>query len=149
MPEEATVEDVEQIHIDSWKMGLKAVAIYRDNCKVGQPLSMAKKGADGNNEVAAYLSGAGLLLALVDVAEGDAIAAMLPVAEILRGAMLRGAEAIILAHNHPAGDATPSLDDLRATRRLADVAGALGLSLLDHIVVARGGCRSFRLMGLL
>lgn len=43
MPEEATVEDVEQIHIDSWKMGLKAVAIYRDNCKVGQPLSMAKK----------------------------------------------------------------------------------------------------------
>jgi ribonucleoside-diphosphate reductase alpha chain len=43
MPEEATVEDIEQLHIDSWKMGLKAVAIYRDNCKVGQPLSMAKK----------------------------------------------------------------------------------------------------------
>ena len=48
MPEEATVEDIEQIHIDSWKMGLKAVAIYRDNCKVGQPLSMAKK--DGEAE---------------------------------------------------------------------------------------------------
>jgi ribonucleoside-diphosphate reductase alpha chain len=43
MPEEATVEDVEQIHLDAWKMGLKAVAIYRDNCKVAQPLSMAKK----------------------------------------------------------------------------------------------------------
>ncbi len=43
MPEEATIEDVEQLHIDSWKMGLKAVAIYRDNCKVAQPLSMAKK----------------------------------------------------------------------------------------------------------
>jgi ribonucleoside-diphosphate reductase alpha chain len=43
MPEDATVEDIEQIHIDSWKMGLKAVAIYRDNCKVAQPLSMAKK----------------------------------------------------------------------------------------------------------
>lgn len=43
MPEEATVEDVEQLHIDAWKMGLKAVAIYRDNCKVAQPLSMAKK----------------------------------------------------------------------------------------------------------
>jgi ribonucleoside-diphosphate reductase alpha chain len=43
MPEEATVEDVEQLHIESWKMGLKAVAIYRDNCKVAQPLSMAKK----------------------------------------------------------------------------------------------------------
>ena len=43
MPEDATIEDIEQLHIDSWKMGLKAVAIYRDNCKVAQPLSMAKK----------------------------------------------------------------------------------------------------------
>ena len=51
MPEEATVEEIEQLHIDSWQLGLKAVAIYRDNCKVGQPLNMAKKGADANNEV--------------------------------------------------------------------------------------------------
>ena len=43
MPEEVTVEEVEQLHLDAWKMGLKAVAIYRDNCKVAQPLSMAKK----------------------------------------------------------------------------------------------------------
>lgn len=46
MPESATIEDVEQLHIDAWKMGLKAVAIYRDNCKVAQPLSMAKKDED-------------------------------------------------------------------------------------------------------
>jgi len=44
MPEEATVEDVEALHQLSWELGLKAVAIYRDNCKVGQPLSTAKKG---------------------------------------------------------------------------------------------------------
>ncbi len=43
LPETATVEDIEQLHIESWKLGLKAVAIYRDNCKVAQPLSMAKK----------------------------------------------------------------------------------------------------------
>ena len=43
MPEEATVEEIEQLHMDAWKMGLKAVAIYRDNCKVAQPLAMAKK----------------------------------------------------------------------------------------------------------
>jgi ribonucleoside-diphosphate reductase alpha chain len=43
MPEDVTVEDVEQLHIDSWKMGLKSVAVYRDNCKIAQPLSMAKK----------------------------------------------------------------------------------------------------------
>lgn len=53
MPESATVEDIEQLHIDSWKMGLKAVAIYRDNCKVAQPLSMAKKDGDDKKDEAA------------------------------------------------------------------------------------------------
>jgi ribonucleoside-diphosphate reductase alpha chain len=43
MPEDVTVEDVEQLHIDAWKLGIKAVAIYRDNCKVAQPLSTTKK----------------------------------------------------------------------------------------------------------
>jgi ribonucleoside-diphosphate reductase alpha chain len=50
MPEEATIEDVEQLHIDAWQLGLKAVAIYRDNCKVAQPLSTTKK--DGEAGVA-------------------------------------------------------------------------------------------------
>lgn len=52
MPEEVSVEDVEQLHIESWKLGLKAVAIYRDNCKVAQPLSMAKKEGDTKDEPA-------------------------------------------------------------------------------------------------
>ena len=43
MPESATVEDVEGIYFEGWRLGLKALAIYRDNCKVGQPLSVAKK----------------------------------------------------------------------------------------------------------
>jgi ribonucleotide reductase alpha subunit len=44
MPEQVTVEDVEQLHLDAWRMGIKAIAIYRDNCKVGQPLSTTKSG---------------------------------------------------------------------------------------------------------
>ncbi|MDQ1355880.1 MAG: ribonucleoside-diphosphate reductase alpha chain, partial [Acidimicrobiaceae bacterium] len=43
LPEEATLEEVEQLHIEAWQLGLKAVAIYRDNCKVGQPLATTKK----------------------------------------------------------------------------------------------------------
>jgi ribonucleoside-diphosphate reductase alpha chain len=43
MPEEASVEDVEALHLLAWKLGVKAVAIYRDNCKVAQPLSTQKK----------------------------------------------------------------------------------------------------------
>ena len=42
LPETATVEDVEEVYYEGWKMGLKALAVYRDNCKVGQPLSDAK-----------------------------------------------------------------------------------------------------------
>ena len=43
LPEDVSVEDVEQLHIDAWKLGIKAVAVYRDNCKVAQPLSTTKK----------------------------------------------------------------------------------------------------------
>src|SRR3954451_8415045 len=43
MPTDVSIDDVEQLHIDAWKLGLKAVAIYRDNCKVAQPLSTAKR----------------------------------------------------------------------------------------------------------
>ncbi|ONI79310.1 ribonucleoside-diphosphate reductase, adenosylcobalamin-dependent [Actinosynnema sp. ALI-1.44] len=49
MPEAATIEDVEEIYFQGWKLGLKALAIYRDNCKVGQPLS-AGKGAKGEKD---------------------------------------------------------------------------------------------------
>ncbi len=56
MPEDATVEDVEEIYFQGWKMGLKALAIYRDNCKVGQPLSDAKaKKADAPAEADALV----------------------------------------------------------------------------------------------
>ena len=49
LPETATVEDVEEVYYQGWKMGLKALAIYRNNCKVGQPLSDAReKKADVN-----------------------------------------------------------------------------------------------------
>ena len=39
LPEQASVQEVEQLHVEAWQMGLKAIAIYRDNCKVAQPLS--------------------------------------------------------------------------------------------------------------
>ena len=57
MPEEATIEEIEQLHLLSWQLGLKAVAIYRDNCKVAQPLSTAKKdGAEESTPAAASAS---------------------------------------------------------------------------------------------
>jgi len=49
MPEDASVEDIEKLHMLSWELGIKAVAIYRDNCKVGQPLSASKKDDDAKD----------------------------------------------------------------------------------------------------
>ena len=43
LPEDVTVDDIEQLHIDAWRLGVKAIAVYRDNCKVGQPLSTSAK----------------------------------------------------------------------------------------------------------
>ena len=52
MPEDVSVEEVEKIHIEAWQLGIKAVAIYRDNCKVAQPLSASKKDDDEIDPVA-------------------------------------------------------------------------------------------------
>jgi ribonucleoside-diphosphate reductase alpha chain len=52
MPEDASVEDIASLHTLSWELGLKAVAIYRDNCKVGQPLSTVKKDDASNDDSA-------------------------------------------------------------------------------------------------
>ncbi|MFB9662051.1 vitamin B12-dependent ribonucleotide reductase [Glycomyces mayteni] len=52
LPESATVEDIEEVYFQGWKLGLKALAIYRDNCKVGQPLSAKKKEAEQAVEAA-------------------------------------------------------------------------------------------------
>jgi ribonucleoside-diphosphate reductase alpha chain len=70
MPEDATVEEIEQLHIDAWKMGLKAVAIYRDNCKVAQPLSGKKKAVKAEDApVAAPVAEAVVATTPVTVAE--------------------------------------------------------------------------------
>ena len=44
MPEDVSVEDVEQLYVESWRLGLKAVALYRDNCKVGAAARDAEEG---------------------------------------------------------------------------------------------------------
>jgi len=69
MPEDVSVEDVEQLHMDAWQMGLKAVAVYRDNCKVAQPLSMAKKEDDKKDEPVTVAAPAAVVPAAVAIAE--------------------------------------------------------------------------------
>ncbi len=69
--------------------------------------------------------------------------------EILKRALLANAAGVVLYHNHPSGDPTPSREDREFTRRLAAAAESVGVRLLDHVVVGRGGAVSFREAGLL
>lgn len=69
--------------------------------------------------------------------------------DIAVDALAHDAAGVVMAHNHPGGDPSPSRDDHEATRRIARALETLGIRLLDHVIVARGGSVSFRSLGLL
>lgn len=69
------------------------------------------------------------------VSIGTAAHTFLAPREVFRDALVCGASAIIVAHNHPSGDATPSTDDRQITQRLAQAGAMLGVELLDHLVL--------------
>ena len=69
--------------------------------------------------------------------------------EVVKRALDLGASAIILAHNHPGGDPTPSKDDINITKQIAAAAASLGLNVHDHLVIAGAKHFSFRSNGLL
>jgi DNA repair protein RadC len=83
-------------------------------------------------------------------ADGREGAVDLPVRRIIADAARFGSAGVVLAHNHPSGDPTPSAADCQATRTLARAAEAIDLAVVDHLVFAKAGqCRSLRRMGLL
>jgi DNA repair protein RadC len=82
------------------------------------------------------------LKAEVEVARGGALGCSLTPADVLRPAVRNGASALVLVHNHPSGDPTPSRDDIVMTRTLLRACRVVGIPMLDHVVVARGGARS-------
>jgi DNA repair protein RadC len=69
--------------------------------------------------------------------------------EVFRGAIANGAAFIILGHNHPSGDPSPSRQDIALTQRLREVSEVCGIPILDHLVVATGGFISLAERGLL
>jgi DNA repair protein RadC len=69
--------------------------------------------------------------------------------EILKRALEHGASALILVHNHPSGDPSPSRADIEITREVAKAAQALGVQLHDHLIIGRAGHTSFKSQGLL
>lgn len=73
------------------------------------------------------------------VAQGGNHGCSITSREILRAALMDGASAMILAHNHPSGDPFPSTDDLQLTRTVADAGLVAGVPLVDHVIVTPEG----------
>lgn len=76
------------------------------------------------------------------VTRGILDASLIHPREVFRVAVGEGAAGVILVHNHPSGDPTPSAEDRAVTRQLADAGRALGIPVVDHVVVGRGGYTS-------
>ena len=69
--------------------------------------------------------------------------------EVVKRALELGAPALILVHNHPSGDPTPSRADIEITREVRDAARVLGITVHDHVVVGRAGTASMKALGLI
>ncbi len=69
--------------------------------------------------------------------------------EVVKRALELGASAIILVHNHPSGDPSPSKADIEMTREVARAAAALGVSVHDHLIIGKRGHSSLKSMGLI
>lgn len=69
--------------------------------------------------------------------------------ELFKAAIRRSAAAVILVHNHPSGDPTPSQQDIEVTRRLVDAGNIIGISVLDHLVIGDNKFTSFKAKGLM
>jgi DNA repair protein RadC len=73
----------------------------------------------------------------------------LPIRSIVAEALVLSSHGLLIAHNHPSGDPTPSRADIVATRALAEVATSLGIRFYDHLIFAAGGWKSLMALGLL
>jgi DNA repair protein RadC len=75
------------------------------------------------------------LIKIVDVHQGTLNSNLVRIADVFREPVRLGAAAILLAHNHPSGDTTPSADDVETTRHLITAGELLGIDVLDHLII--------------
>lgn len=108
-------------------------------------------GSVANNELQESMfvvsfNGRNDVIGITRAVQGTATGASIAIGELLRPAMLTGAVAIALIHNHPSGDNSPSDEDLRLTKELVNAGRIMDISILDHLVISHSGFTSIRSM---
>ena len=104
---------------------------------------------DREHLVVAMLDTKNRVIGFNTVTIGNINSAIVSARETFKPALLANATSIILAHNHPSGDPSPSPEDVRVTRELAEAGRLLGIELLDHLVIGDSGYVSLKERGLL
>lgn len=84
------------------------------------------------------LNAKNIIVRIIDISKGGSNSAVVEPKEVLQEAIRAGIPKIILVHNHPSGDSTPSPADIEMTKRMYSAANILGIQLLDHIVIGNG-----------
>lgn len=89
------------------------------------------------------------VLGVYMVSKGTVNASILAVREIYMAALMMGAVNIVIVHNHPSGDNTPSNDDISSTKRINEAGNLIGIKLLDHIIIGNNQYHSMKEAGTL
>lgn len=90
-----------------------------------------------------------IVISVKDVSIGSLNASIVHPREVFLEAIRHNSASIIVCHNHPSGDPTPSTEDIKVTKRLKEAGNLLGIELLDHIVIGNGNYISFKEKGIL
>ena len=95
------------------------------------------------------LSCIGQITGVHEISHGELSATMVHPREVLKRALVNNASGIIVAHNHPSGNPEPSSEDIETTKRIKEACRILGITLMDHIIIAGNDFTSFKTDGLL
>jgi DNA repair protein RadC len=82
-----------------------------------------------------------------EISHGNVNSSVVGTREVFQKALLANAVSVVLLHNHPSGDSTPSREDIKVTERLMEAGNILGIQVLDHIVIGRPGYTSLKEKG--
>ena len=122
------------------KIGAEDELVYNDPKVIGSYYMEEMRHENQEIVIVLCLSSKGRLLGKKMVSRGSVNAAFLDPREIYKEALSRRAASIILLHNHPSGDPSPSAEDIEITNRIAQAGELIGIPLLDHLVI---GDRSY------
>ncbi len=138
------------------ELGIRIVSAPRDETPaltsptdVLRLLSPRMEYLDRENFIAVLLNTKNRVISVETVSIGSLNSSIVHPREIFKNAVRLSAASVILAHNHPSGDPTPSREDLEITKRLAEAGKLIGIEVLDHIVIGVNAFTSFKEQGLI